>query len=476
MAIMQSQVVVVAQVEAYQGDKDPEAPKVPEVSILPPGKPFTTMSTGPDFFVAVSKQQNAGTYRLRALKYLKGGGEPVLSLRLPPLYSFAYDSRIHIAPGDMVLLMAVRDAKNVLQPLDPWRPLIPLSKAAIDEPKNTEEGYTPLDRIYNLLLASMAEPSLRRMHAFILRDVADTELVPRLVPYINDPDERVREHVIENMALNQQVAVIPRIVALSEAAWRESKGMYSGGPVTRLGKFTVPQARPYLNQALFSPEQFARLNALSSLVHLADRSSVPYLLLTLSDAQQKDNAQSAYYILHQVLPALGKPPSPDDFWKNRDAETTRLLAWWRDELSGKHPKLEGEAPAPIIDFERIKAEDATRILNPLLFEKKPELRRQAADALQKAADASSIPYLLLALHDPDDEVSFLAYRTLHRLIATMTPPTARPLFEAKREVYTQELFDWWRDELSAKHFAPDPPPAALPARTFPRADAPAVAK
>ncbi len=435
------------------------------------------MSTGPDFFFAASKQQNAGLYRFRVLKYLKGTGAAELSLRLPPIYSFTYDSAVHRGPGDAVLLTAVRDAKNTLQPLDPWRPLIPLSKAAVDEPKNTEEGYTPLDRIYNLLLASMADPSLRRMHAFILRDVADTELVPRLAPYINDPDERVREHVIENMALNQQVSVIPRIVAMSETAWRESKGMYSGGPVIMLGKFTVPQARPYLNQALFSPEQFARINTLSSLSRLADRSSIPYLLLTLFDPEpQKMNAESAYYILHQVLPALGKPLSPEDFWKNRDAETTRLLNWWRDELSGKHPKAPDEPPAPLIDFERIKPEDAARILNPLLFEKKPELRRQAAQALQKSGDASSIPYLLLALHDPDDEVSFLAYRTLHHLIAAMPPPTARPLFEAKREAYTKELFAWWRDELSGKHFAPDPAPAALPVQALPRAAAPAVAK
>lgn len=453
-AVAQSRIVVVAEVEAYQGDEEPSAPKAQA------NTPTVTISTGLDGMLQMSKAQNAGLYRLRALKYLRGAGDAALSIRLPPFYWFAYDSRIHIAPGDHVLLLAVPDAKNEWAPIDPWRPLIPLSKEPVAAPPDAEPA-TPLGRVYSLLLGSMAEPTLRGIHSYLLRDAADPQLVPALARYINDPDERVQENVIENMAVNQQVAVIPRIVAMSEAAWRESKGQDSGGPVTRLGKFTVPQATPYLNAALFSPEQFTRINTLFSVGHIADRSSVPYLLLTLFDPEpQKMNAQSAYYILHRVLPDLGKPPKPEDFWKNREAETTRLLDWWRDELAGKHPKAENEPPTPVIDFEKIKPEEAARILNPLLFEKKPELRQQAAQALQKSAQASSIPYLLLALHDPDPTVSFLAYRALHRLIETLPPPTGREPFEARREAYTKELFDWWCAELLGQHFAPDPRPAA----------------
>jgi hypothetical protein len=72
-------------------------------------------------------------------------------------------------------------------------------------------------------------------------------------------------------------------------------------------------------------------------------------------------------------------------------------------------------------------------------------------ALEKLADRSSIPYLLIAVQDPDSTIAYTAYKKFFRLVDGQGLGQPRQAFEADREAVVKPLYDWWRDDLQGKH-------------------------
>jgi hypothetical protein len=71
----------------------------------------------------------------------------------------------------------------------------------------------------------------------------------------------------------------------------------------------------------------------------------------------------------------------------------------------------------------------------------------------KLADKSSIPFLMVALHDPEPQgaVSYTAYCILHRLIATLGPPKDHETYlNSLRDEEIKAIEVWWVDELAGK--------------------------
>ncbi|MGI4791413.1 MAG: hypothetical protein ACRYFS_21505 [Janthinobacterium lividum] len=48
-------------------------------------------------------------------------------------------------------------------------------------------------------------------------------------------------------------------------------------------------------------------------------------------------------------------------------------------------------------------------------------------------------------------MSYVAYKTLHRLIPSLGTARDSGSFTANHDAATQPLYDWWRDELLGKH-------------------------
>ena len=189
-----------------------------------------------------------------------------------------------------------------------------------------------------------------------------------------------------------------------------------------------------------------RLNATFALDHLADKTSIPYLMLALRDPDtQNVIPPSAYGMLHKLIPALGPAQGSGYFAIHRAAEDQHLNAWWSDELNGKHLKPQ-DKPASTEDT----PDDPVR-LNTLLFVPYAATRQAAIAKLETRADAASIPYLVLALQDPDSSVAYGAYKTLHRLIPSLGTAEGNGAFVASRAAEIQPIYDWWRDELLGKH-------------------------
>lgn len=394
-----------------------------------------------------------GHYSFEVLNTLKGKSTAKLNSDLPVILSLYYnDEKLMINDGSQVLLVLKPNVSGQLAPLDPTLPMIPITQEAVDSIQRTDDVQS---QVLNLMLASAADPALRQTETYLLRNVVDPQVVAGLAPYLNDPNVETRSNVLYCMAENQQVSVIPRIAALEREIEKRGNGT-SADTVVTLGDFTTPDAVPYLNPLLFEATYYTRLNTMFSLGKIADQTSAPYLILALRDPDpQKIIPSGAWGLLHRIVLALKRPPQDSDtFYRNREAETKILYDWWNDELNGKHIPNTPEGKK-LLNY-TLPDGVPVAALNTLLFQPVRTVREETISRLRKQANTSSIPYLVLALQDPDTTVAYQAYKILHRLIPTLGTGQSAAAFTANRDAATQPLYAWWNDELLGKHL-PKPP-------------------
>lgn len=416
---------------------------------------------GPSSRMEMFRQTNS--YDLRVISVLKGNCPTLLTLQVP-LSTDSYFGIKEVPKGAIVLALMRVNAQGQYEPSDTDKVLIRLSDKQKIVDGNTNLGLKA--KCLSIVLSSLQDPAIRQENTLLIRDITDPQLVGALVPYVGDVSLDVQDNVLYNMIVNQQVTAIPRVAQLVKKVYARGRG--GGSSVIALQKLEVPQAIPYLNPLLFEVLSGERLNAIMAIGKMVykantnrqpfDRSSIPYLLIALRDPEsQQVVAQSAYGILHMMNPELGSGEGSGYFYTKREAETKILLDWWRDELSGKHLReaIPGE-PAPVVktlptNLDTMSKAEAVAALNPLLFELSTYTRRRAMRELQTHADASSIPYLLLAGEDPNFEVAWSAYQTLHRLLPSTGATVSRTAFIADRNSALKPLYAWWQDELLNKH-------------------------
>lgn len=384
-----------------------------------------------------------GAYEFKVIHIIKGQLDTHLSIDLPYVFSYNYGeywkSRPNIAVGGDFLLLLQRNG-TVYSPTASKLPLIPIP---LDASTGNDNDITM--QVANLLLPSGPEPSLQLADSYLLRTLTDPQLVVKLIPYLGAPNIYVRDNVLACLAANQQVAVIPRIVQLSASPEFHN---HPSNSVPALQSFVVPDSIPYLNPLLFNADYDIRTHAMYALYKIADRSSIPYLILALRDPDPQQNISGgAYVALRRLIPALGRyvPETGAEFSHNFNTEIRPINAWWNDELSGKHLKPE-DKPAATVDIP-----DDPAHLDTLLFVPYAATRQAAMTKLETLADAASVPYLALALQDPDSGVAYGAYKTLHRLIPTLGTAKDKAVFGANRAGESQPIYDWWKDELLGKH-------------------------
>lgn len=391
-----------------------------------------------------NRKDPVGLYSFSVIMPLQGQLEEKLQLSLPQYYR---SGKLGIKEGQHVLLFLHSNVPADWTPVDPLVPFIKLADDKLED-KDNKAGKPLLSTVVSLVLDSLRDPALRRQNIRRLRDVVDPQIVEKLPAYLDDPDILVRDNVLYSLAINQQVSVIPRIAKLNAQLMLSDSNAES---IVALQKFKTPEAVPYLNPLLFESDQYIRVNTAYALQSLATSNSIPYLMLALRDPEtQNVVGYTAYRTLHRLIPELGHPKDWTLFKIQREAERRRLYLWWQDELMGKHLHLlqVGEqTPKPENDVSALFVGK----LNPLLFEPFPAIRQKALTALVKRADRSSIPYLILALTDPDTIISYGAYITLHRLIPTLGIAADHGSFEANREATNRPIYHWWEDELTGNH-------------------------
>ena len=430
----QSQIIVVARIVSFTQDKksapDADSPKSHSGNII---------VTSNDDMVP------SGNYSFDILRTIKGHSDKNLQIHLPALsrrnYGFA-DFEVRL--GDDVILCLTKGSDGQVAPTELGVPLIQLGKNYASEVEtNTGDVST---EVFGLMLRSLGDPVIRQANTALLRDVNSPIVAKGLLPFINDSNDSVKDNVLYCMAVNQVVSAIPKIVQLQLKEARKDGGTYC---VTALQLYDNPQAVPLLNPLLFQNDEYIRINSVMALQKIADTSSIPYLMLALHDPDPQNVVPyTAYLTLHKIIPKL--PKDANDFDYTQPIPPKNLMpiyVWWNDELMGIHFH-------PAIQAAKIHVKQATNVVDQLnikMFDPDPSVRLKLVRILAVKADAASVPFLVLALQDPESSVSYVAYKTLHRLIPSLGAVEDSKSFAANHAAATQPIYDWWRDELLGKH-------------------------
>jgi len=416
--------------------------KVDSLTLKPKPVPQRTGMgfSGPQAFIAISTFEGEGLYEVTMVRNIKGEARASLSINFPPLTTLGYPSVFHLKAGDY-LVAFLRKGDNGWVPQDPIRPFVPLFQT----PDLTNSPSEPLQQVELLILPELKDEATRLMAVDLLSSTSNPKVLVALSPYIEDQNLRVRDLVLTTYARNQQVSAIPRIRDLNRLTSAQRSNPQA---LTALRSFVgVKEALPLLNPLLFEDEQFMRVNALDTLSQSKDASILPFLLLTLYDPEpQKANAPEAYAMFAQ-MPGVKLGAGAGDFALHPAQARKEAWAWWRDELAGKHPHKEDDKDRIVLNEGETHEAKELPQLNEGLFMRSQYTRLAAVEALNKLADQSSVPYLIIALRDPNGDVAYGAHHVLARLVPALGPYLPRATFDASRAKLADTGVAWWIKHL-----------------------------
>jgi HEAT repeat protein len=389
-----------------------------------------------------------GEYDFDSLRVVKGAIGGAFTVSLPPLFLRCYpEPGVKVSEGSRVLLLLKKNPAGTFVPVDLTLPLIPLGAGELPSRRgDSVDDASIQSEIMTLIVASLGDVAVRAGSTFLLRNFRDSRLPVALEPYVNDPDPHVRWNVLECFLQNNRVDAIPRAMTMERAA---TPG--EGGDVADyFWTLSDRDAAPYLNPYVWDTSIQVRDLAVQGLGGCATRSSIPFLMLALRDQAV------CYRAFYAAMKAIGTLGSPDEtrYWSLHKEEERQLLwDWWTDEMNGKHqpvPPVPPALPTAIPD------------LYPYLYFPVAKVREQALEKVTASADRTSVPYLVLALQDPDPIVSYGAYALLHRLLKALGPARTRPDYEGNKDTETRPIYAWWQDELAGLHHAAVAPGVPVP--------------
>jgi HEAT repeat protein len=390
---------------------------------------------------------DGGAFKLSIVRSIKGEPPSTLAIDFPPQYPDPFPQRvIKIQPGENILVF-LNKGNAGYEPASTEVPFYPVIL-----PSSLQDGQAdPLAVVHELLDVTLAAPRFREFTAYALIKVRGPDVVLAMSKYIDDPDESVKSDALSCMAVNSQVAAIPMIVKYAKSLLKEGRIPL---PAFYLSQYTLKGDAPYLNPLVWSDSSFIRVQALRALYASADQSSAPYLILALRDPTPNFEAAAGARLdlAKNILKDIQPDEDTSQFAAHYNSEVQVFYDWWSDELQGKHLASDD----PDVTKKEKEAESQTiptdvQDINPLLFQPYPALRERAIVALAHKADRSSIPYLVLALQDPDGDVSYNAYVNLRRLLGVSGNPFSETDYSANQADATKPLYAWWSNEMLGKH-------------------------
>ena len=303
-----------------------------------PLEPARMITRGGGFYLT-----EPGKYQFKVLHTVKGMPPAEMTVTLPAIDSRVYNWTEPIITVGVNVLLFVKRSRGLtnidLLPTDPILPLAVLPNSdnrsnAYDLQKG-ENSPPALQQVCSILLDSIGDKQLLQANTYLLKDVVDPQIPKKLMPFIDDPDEKVQSGVLACLASNQVVEAIPRIAHLHAKLQVANSG---SGCIEKLEDYRVKEAVPYLNVLLFNPYTEVRFCASMALRKAADTTSIPYLISGLSDPD-KTNQYECYATLTRLIPQLGAQKTIDEFDKNPKGIVLPYLNWWHEELDGGHRPL-----------------------------------------------------------------------------------------------------------------------------------------
>ena len=151
---------------------------------------------------------------------------------------------------------------------------------------------------------------------------------------MNDPDLYVRCSALSCLATNQVVEAIPIMADMLRRG--EQVSLHDS-----FEAYKTKDAIPFLNPLIVDPaSEYLRYWTITAMSanKLADKSSIPFLMEALKvegvPEHRGNISNSAYRLLHLVIPELGPPKRSIDFKANRAAEIKILEDWWAENGTG----------------------------------------------------------------------------------------------------------------------------------------------
>ena len=422
--IHDADVIVVAQIVSYTADKP--AQKSPKVS---PSKEsfgvFTTFS---------SEFQKAGHYVFEVRQIIKGECRSTVKMHLNALDARYYGYNISDVKEGSIVILLLKPSGADYKVVDSLTPIILLSTKYDDTLDEKQEKIASEQQVYNFLLASLSRPAVRRSSLFHLRSVKNNKVADIVSDYVDDNDIEVKDSALYCMMVNQRVEFIPKVLKLSEELGETGQ---SPECLLAFKYLKVPEATPYLNKMLFSEYYYLRLHAIFALDDLRDKSSIPYLIVALSDPDpQYVIASNAYYMIYRAAPDLKEPKSEEYFYANREKEIDIVYRWWRGYLSGENA-LKGLKRGLLHDSD----------LSSSLYSLDVDDRKKAIKSLSEPLKLANVPYVMVSLSDPDEEVAFDSYVLLKSIIKTLPDIKSAHDFEKESERVMRDSRSWWMQKL-----------------------------
>ena len=387
-----------------------------------------------------------GKYDFDRISDITGKSSPKISLDIGYISRLVYTNLYakHISDWKLekdsrVLLFLKRGANGKFVPTDELMPFLPV---AAEAKANPSMEASKIDKVIHVLLTSLKDPENRRIITHFLLKIENPQIPIAMADYIDDPDINIRDNVLYCLGTNKQVSAIPLIAKFAS----EHQAMC----ITTLGDYWSKDAQQYLKPLLLNTNSGIRSSAICAVGRFSDYKTVPYLLFALQDKDwQKEIPEGADIILNYLV-SEGKLQEDtivgEDFFKHGKERIPKYYSWWNDELLGKHLDKEREKTldSPPADNSPVEK------LNPALFDPRVDIRRKAMALLQKRADGSSIPYLIMALRDPDQEVAYSAYQKVNPLAALTPMVQTAAQFNAKQRELADTLLEWWHTKYDDK--------------------------
>jgi hypothetical protein len=327
---------------------------------------------------------------------------------------------------------------------------IPLGKSAPNI--DNLDGANSTDAALEVILSAAKDKAMRRYLIEILTTDDNPAIPVGLFPYLHDPDPTVRTAVLRCMASCHQVAAIPLISAEIELNPNQAESQQLAW---WMRQYSNVDDASELWPLTMNRCGLVRESAMHCLFNISSPGSIPFFILELLDPDEKGVVRDmAYSSLYGLVPEAKAPANPThaQLYSGSTTYFNFFSTWWSEQLQSQSA-ITGSA-GKLLAIQASIGDSLPAVAG--IFSSDPNVRESECMALLHAGADTQIGYLVLCLSDPDNNVSYPAYRYL-RTFAARDSVSKKMLgsipdmagYNREPDVYNQAIYQWWQDWLAS---------------------------
>ena len=272
-----------------------------------------------------------GLYTFSIVRSLKGGASGKITLKLMQTDKYYYyNTGFPVKRGNLYLLFLNPGGKTYY-PMNGRFPFAPLTEGAA---KMTMDHANPLKLMEQMLIASLSDAKMFVPNLYLLRETYSPKLAEVAHNHLYDKEKRSAICSAFVLSFHQKPEAIPFILERSRRSFNDE---FSSEISLALDHYKTVSAVKELNLTQIHPSPDVRTHGIMTLRPIADKSSLPYLMLAIEDIQPLVR-YDAFMIFNRILTGNEPDVTTDTFHKNEEKYLNPIRLWWKDELLGSHMK------------------------------------------------------------------------------------------------------------------------------------------